>query len=154
MVVLVVKGLSTGSDRERFQHQGLGGVQRLDVGLVRARRRNHVHHFLHRIDVRQRDVAVRVGRRIAGVVGRLHRRRVVDHAGDLHAADLLAGARARASDRRNPEHHLLGLVRLTVRAGRAVGVGEVRRRHVEPLRLRGHRGACNTENIHQRRHVF
>src|SRR5258708_31169330 len=35
MVVLVVKEVSSGSNRERFQHQLFGGVERVDVCLVR-----------------------------------------------------------------------------------------------------------------------
>src|SRR5471032_828955 len=154
IVVLVVTGLSSGSDRQGLKHQLLGGIERFHIRLIRTRRRNHVDHFLHRIDVRQGHVAVRVCCGIGRVVGSLHRRRVVNHARHLHAAHLLAGRRARAAERIDAEHHLLRLVWLAVRAGRAVRVGQVRGGHVQALRLRGHRRAGNVEDVHQRGHCF
>src|SRR5882757_537358 len=66
--VLVVTGLSSGSDRQGLKHQLLGGIERFHIRLIRTGRRNHVDHFLHGIDVRQGHVAVRVCCGIARVV--------------------------------------------------------------------------------------
>ncbi|RAF44869.1 hypothetical protein DN504_30995, partial [Burkholderia multivorans] len=70
----------------------------------------HVHHFLHRVDVRHLHVAVRVG----GV----RVTKVIDDPSPMKstydpanpAADALARRGARAADRIGREHDLLGLV--------------------------------------------
>ena len=134
------------TDGQGLGQQGLGGVHDFHVVLIRARSRDHVHHFLDHIDVRHGDVAVAVGHRMIRFEQAFHRRRIFDHAahayaGVLRPAHVLSG-----------ENHLPGFVCGAIRTGGAVRVGQVARHYIEPLRLGGHGRGGDVEYFQQRGH--
>src|SRR5690554_1021865 len=51
-----------------LEHHLLAGVHDLDVGLVGARGGDHVDHFMDRLNVGHRDIALFVGQRVLGAV--------------------------------------------------------------------------------------
>src|SRR6185437_16245076 len=127
------------SDRQGFEGKGLGDVECVEIGLVVPRRRNHVHHFVDRIDVRHLDVAIAVGIWAARVVNLFQRLLAFDDAGDVHAGHASVGcgvvaagtdfdaivAIAAIGDRRRGEDDFARAIRLTRGIGDAVGIGDV-----------------------------
>ena len=80
------------ADLQCLHRHGLDRADGGDIGFVGAGGAHHVHHLGHGVHVRQADIALLVGVRVARLVDALERARIRDDAGDLNAARRVAAA--------------------------------------------------------------
>src|SRR5690606_7353820 len=76
LIGLVMVGRFLLADGQGLEQHGLGCVHGFDIGLVRARGRQHVHHLVDHVHIGHRYIALVVGHRMLGVIYLLERRRV------------------------------------------------------------------------------
>src|ERR1700683_3893983 len=115
---------------------------------------DQVVHLRYRADVRQLDIALRVGFRVARVIDLLVGRRIGDDLGNLHAARLfgLAGLRqgpVEALRAGLAQDHLLALVGLAVGRFGGVRVGQVLGGHVHAHALGRQAAAGDPDRIEE-----
>src|ERR1700683_1450334 len=139
---------------QRRREHRLGRLHGGHVGLVGLLLGDPVVHFRDPADVRQLDIALRVGFRVARVIDLLVGRRIGDDLGNLHAARLfgLAGLRqgpVEALRAGLAQDHLLALVGLAVGRFGGVRVGQVLGGHVHAHALGRQAAAGDPDRIEE-----
>jgi hypothetical protein len=134
---MVIAVESVFADGKGFHGHRPGVFYHRQIGLVRARCRNQVGHFLVNIDVGRGNHAVAVGIGIARVINFALAERCPFQCAPPGPAGICTAAIAASSPvaRRRFKHHHLALIRLAVHAVRGVRVGDVFGNDIQPRLL-------------------